>query len=131
MYKSHTGDNMFALCRKILDVLCSNWKEKIIGVTTDGASNMTGHHVGVATQIQRAANDGFFRIWCAAHQLDLVMQERFKSMFNECFVHVIQGITGHLRRQKNLIQKMKATCPCFIDTWWLSMGHLLNWLIAK
>ena len=83
-------------------------------------------HVRVATQIQRAANDGFFRIWCAAHQLDLVMQERFKSMFNECFVHVIQGITGHLRRQKNLIQKMKATCPHFIDTWWLSMGHLLN-----
>ena len=52
-------------------------------------------------------------------------------MFNETFIHVIQGITGHLRRQKNLIQRMKATCPRFIDSRWLSMGHLLNWLIDK
>ena len=51
MYESHTGDNMFALTGKILDVLCQNWKEKIIGVTTDGASNMTGCHVGLVTQI--------------------------------------------------------------------------------
>lgn len=131
MYASHTGDNMFALCSKILDVLCPNWKEKVIGVTTDGASNMTGRYVEIVTQIQRLANDGFYRIWCAAHQLDLVVQDRFKSMFNETFVHAIQGITGHLRRQKNLIQRMKATCPCFIDSRWLSMGRLLNWLIDK
>ena len=52
-------------------------------------------------------------------------------MFDETFVHVIQVITGYLRRQKNLIQKMKATCPRFIDTRWLSMGRLLNWLIDK
>ena len=73
MYESYTGDNMFALCSKILDVLCSNWKEKIIGVTTDGASNMTGRHVGIVTQIQRVDNDGFYRIWCTAHQFDLVV----------------------------------------------------------
>lgn len=73
MYESYTGDNMFLLCSKILDVLCSNWKEKIIGVTTDGASNMTGRHVGIVTQIQRVDNDGFYRIWCTAHQFDLVV----------------------------------------------------------
>ena len=131
MYESHTGDNMFALTGKILDVLCQNWKEKIIGVTTDGASNMTGCHVGLVTQIERVSNKGFFRIWCAAHQLDLIVQDRFKSMFNDSFVHVIQGITGHLRRQKNLIQRMKSTCPRFIDSRWLSMGRLLSWLIIK
>ena len=52
-------------------------------------------------------------------------------MFDETFVHAIQVITGCLRRQKNLIQRMKATCPCFFDSRWLSMGHLLNWLIDK
>ena len=49
MYESHTGDNMFDLTTKILDVLCPNWKDKVIGVTTDGASNMTGCHVGMVT----------------------------------------------------------------------------------
>jgi hypothetical protein len=30
-----------------------------------------------------------------------------------------------------LITSMKSTCPRFIDTQWLSMGRLLDWLIAK
>ena len=30
-----------------------------------------------------------------------------------------------------MIQRMKATCPPFIDSRWLSMGHLLHWLIDK
>ena len=131
MYESHSGDNMFSLTEQILNVLCPNWREKIIGVTTDGASNMTGCNVGVVTQIQKVSKRGFYRVWCAAHQLDIVVQKQFKSMFNEKFVHVIQGITGHLRRQKKLIQKMKATCPRFINSRWLSMGRLLNWLISK
>jgi hypothetical protein len=76
-----------------------NWSEKLIGITTDGVSNMTGCHAGLATHIERVANAGFFRVCCAAHQLDLVVQARFKSMCNEQFVHVIQGITGYLRQQ--------------------------------
>jgi hypothetical protein len=131
MYESHTGENMFDLGSKVVSTLCPNWTEKLIGITTDGASNMTGCHAWLATCIKRVANVGFFLIWCTAHQLDLVVKARFKSMFNEQFVHVIQGIAGYLRRQKNLITSMKSTCPCFIDTRWLSMGRLLDWLIAK
>ena len=52
MYELHTGDNMFDLTTKILDVLCPNWKDEVIGVTTNGTFNMTGCHVGMVTQIQ-------------------------------------------------------------------------------
>jgi hypothetical protein len=83
MYKSQTGENMFNLSSKILSTLCPNWTEKLIGITTDGASNMAGCHAGLATFIERVANAGLFCVWCAAHQLDLVVQARFKSMFNE------------------------------------------------
>jgi len=38
----HTGLNMFEHLSKVLDVLCPDWKHRLIGVTTDGASNMTG-----------------------------------------------------------------------------------------
>jgi hypothetical protein len=54
---------------------------------------MTGCHVGLATRIERVANAGFFRIWCAAHQLDLVVQARFKSMFKEGFVHTSSKVS--------------------------------------
>lgn len=122
MYESHTGDNMTALTCRLLDALCTDWKNKLIAVTTDGASNMTGCHVRMVSQLLRLAKPGFYRVWCAAHQLDLLVQNGLASMFDENFVHVIQGITGHLRRQKNLIAEMRATCPRFINTRWLSMG---------
>jgi hypothetical protein len=60
MYQSHTSNNMYSLTSKILDALCYNWKDKIIGVTSDGASNMTGRHIGLVTQIQHDAKDGFY-----------------------------------------------------------------------
>jgi hypothetical protein len=44
----------------------------------------------------------------------------FQSMFNEQFVHVIQDITGYLRRQKYLITSMKSTCPHFIEDYALA-----------
>lgn len=131
MYISHTGENMFQLTKRTLDVLCPGWESKIIGYTSDGASNMTGVHQGLGTRIQRVAEDGLFRIWCAAHQLDLVVQRVLNALYDEAFVQTIQQLTGHLRRQKNLIRNMKATCPRFIDSRWLSMGKLLNWLIVK
>ena len=63
---------------------------------------MTGCHVGMITQIQQVTKSGFYCIWCAAHQLDLIVQDRFKSIFDDTFVHVIQVITGFC------LQK----CPC-------------------
>ena len=35
MYELHTSDNIFYLTTKIPIVLCPNWKDKVIGVTTD------------------------------------------------------------------------------------------------
>ena len=131
MYESHTRDNMRALTFRLLDSLCTDWKNKLIAVTTDGASNMTGCLVGMVTQLQRFSKPVFYRVWCSAHQLYLIVQDGLASMFDEKFVHVIQGITGHLRRQKNLIAEMRATCPRFINTRWLSMGRLLNWIYDK
>ena len=128
MFESHTGLNMFNLLKKAMDALCVGWEKKIIGYTSDGASNMTGCVQGLGTRIEQEASEGFYCVWCAAHQLDLVVQDVLNSMYNEEFVSTIQLLTGHLRRQKNLIRDMKATCPRFISTRWLSMGRLLSWL---
>ena len=92
---------------------------------------MTGSVQGLGTRIGNEASTGFYCVWCAAHQLDLVVQDVLNSMYNKQFVNTIQLLTGHLRRQKNLIQEMKSTCPRFISTRWLSMGRLLNWLKTK
>jgi hypothetical protein len=56
--------------------LCGReWKGKLIGIVTDGARNMTGRHSSAVTRLASGAFPGFYRIWCGAHQLDLVIQE--------------------------------------------------------
>src|SRR5436190_19925056 len=51
MFESHTGENMFILVRRILDVLCLQWRAQLIGIGSDGASSMTEHLQGVVTRI--------------------------------------------------------------------------------
>jgi hypothetical protein len=60
----------------------------MIGIATDGENKMTGCNVGVATQFERQRKPGFFRIWCTAHQVDLVVKKQIKQMFNNIFVHM-------------------------------------------
>ena len=80
MYESHTGENTFLLITKFLDALCENWRKKLISVSTDGASNIHGRHKGAVTRLDQICLDRFYRMWCGAHQLDLVVQAIFKQM---------------------------------------------------
>ena len=122
---------MFLLIVKFFDALLSNWKGKLIGISSDGASNMTGAFPGVVTRLQQLALPGLYRIWCCAHQMDLVVQKAIAVLCNKNFVSSVMGITGYLRRQVNLISEMQSKCPRFVNTRWLSMEKFLSWLILN
>jgi hypothetical protein len=47
----HTGLATFEMFEKLFDAICPLWKDKLIGCSTDGAANMTGHLSGVVIQI--------------------------------------------------------------------------------
>ena len=51
--------------------------------------------------------DGFYRIWCALHQLDIVIQKCVLHYFSDDFYSNLTDLIGYLRRQQNLIQAMK------------------------
>ena len=51
MFDRHARDYMFELFQRLFNVLDPSWKNKVLGVTTDGARNMTGRHRGAVTQI--------------------------------------------------------------------------------
>jgi hypothetical protein len=131
MRERHTGIYMFNLISDFFNALSDNWTSKLIGISSDGTSNMTGRHAGVVTRLHQASLPGCYRVWCAAHQMDLVVQKIFIKLCNDSFVNTVVGITGHLRRQQNLITEMKCKCPRFIDTRWLSMQKLLIWLVRN
>jgi len=60
MFDRHTGEYMHELFEKLFDILDPRWKTKLVGITTDGAANMTGRHKGAVTKIQNSAlGEGF------------------------------------------------------------------------
>jgi hypothetical protein len=64
MRDRHTGENMINLVCTTLDNLAADWRKRIISVTTDGASSMTGHRQGsFASRLERVALPGFYRVW--------------------------------------------------------------------
>ncbi|MEL7520150.1 MAG: hypothetical protein AAGJ80_00800 [Cyanobacteria bacterium J06553_1] len=131
MRERHTGEYKFDLVVKLLDVIAPRWRQQLIGVSSDGASAMTGCARGVVSRLGRESTASIFRIWCGTHQLDLVMKKAFSNLCEDTFVQVLTSLTGHLRRQHNLIAEMKGMCPTFTETRWISMGKLLKWLKEK
>jgi hypothetical protein len=108
----HTGEHMFNLSSTAIDHLVPDWRSRIISVTTYGASSMAGQYRGVASRLGNVALPGFYQVWCALHQLDLVLQRLYNAWCN------VTSLTGHLRRQFNLIT-MGSKCPQFVNTCWM------------
>jgi hypothetical protein len=81
MYKSQTGETCLILVARSYPHFAQ------IGQKSSLASQPMEQHAGLGTSIEKVANAGFFRIWCAAHQLDLVVQARFNlCLMNRLFM---------------------------------------------
>jgi hypothetical protein len=103
-------------------------KISMLGVASDGARNMTGRAAGVVTRLQRSMHGQcpMLRIWCGAHQLDLVMEHIMTKVVNDRFFAVMLKFITHLSRQQKLIAEMGTTCPCIVNRW-LSSYKVTNW----
>ncbi len=93
----HTGLATFEMFEKLFDVVSPLWKDKLIGCSTDGAANMTGHLSGVVTQIQNVVKPNFMRVWCLLHQIDIIMQKVYKRVGCN-FYNTLTSIILFLRR---------------------------------
>jgi hypothetical protein len=128
MFDRHTGDIMSTMVNKFLTMLCLDWTIRLLGLTSDEARNMTGRVAGVVTRLDTTMHSdcSLIRIWCGAHQLDLVMEEIMNNVIKQQFFSVMIGFITHLTRQQNLIAKMQTTCPCVVNHW-LSTEKVINW----
>jgi hypothetical protein len=86
MRERHTGEHMFNLTSTALDHLVPHWRSRIISVTTDRASSMTGQNRGVASRLGNVALPGFYQVWCALHRLDLALQQLYNALCHDLFV---------------------------------------------
>ena len=131
MYICNTGATMFNMVSRVLDGIHPKWKEKLIGITTDGASNMTGCTQGVVTRLENEAFPGLYRIWCGAHQLDLIIKNSLKTLLSKNFVKVMQKLIHFIHETKDIVDDVGNTCPRHVPTRWLTMGKVTQWLVKN
>ena len=129
---AHTGQNMFDLVQGIMGSLAGDtWTRKLIAVTTDGAANMVGRYRGVVSLLEKACSHSIYRVWCGAHQLDLVVQECVAKGLSETFYSKLTALINYLRRQPRLISELRSQCPTVSQTRWLSLGKVCRWIVRN
>ncbi|CAM6011126.1 unnamed protein product [Sphagnum balticum] len=65
---------------KFLDALYGKWRTKLIGMSFDSKNTMTGRHTDLVTRIIACAENPVFRIWCALHQIDMVVKSTAEEL---------------------------------------------------
>jgi hypothetical protein len=113
-------DPLFALIPtgKAQDVICPQWRDMILSLTTDGERKMTTGHVnGVATHFSNDAKPSFFRIWCGS----IFFCKHFSSIL------LMRNSISFLRRQQSLIKEMKTRAKKVANTCWESMSKVTAW----
>ena len=127
MHDRHTCQVMYGMLCNFLCVLCPKWQVSMLAVASDGARNMTGQAAGVVTRLQNYMHNNcpLFRIWCRAHQLDLVMEHIMTEVVGYSFFNVMLQFISHLSCQQKLIADMGTTCPCVVNRW-LSIYKVTN-----
>jgi len=127
MFDRHTAEIIYNMLVKFLDALYPPWRAKLIGMSSDGENTMTGRHRGLVTRMVAAAENPVLRIWCAPHQIDLVVKQAAESVADGAWIKFTWSFSISLRKQANLITRMNAKCPKQTNRW-THLGRLLTFL---
>ena len=88
---------------------------------------MTGRISGVVTWFQNVVNTDFIRIWCGAHQLEIVIQSVYSKLNNEAFYTQLKALISYIWRQQNFDSVIQLKAPKVVDTRWESMFNVSDW----
>jgi hypothetical protein len=120
---------MFILTAEVMDGLGSQWRAKLIGITSDGAANMAGRFSGWQKLLQNACQSPFDRVHCGPHCINLIngraiaaLRDTSSGWFEK--LHVAVKL---LRKQANLIETMGSQSPYHVEVRWSSLSLVLQW----
>lgn len=128
LIESHAGTVMFEVVHDLLHgVLCTIWSKRLPPVVTDRAVNKTGRQLGVTRWLEQNKPPWFFRIWCAAHQLDLAIQHVRWNVSKQSFWNPLVPLICYYRRQGSFRAEVGTTCPALSTTRWMSLANCNLW----
>lgn len=122
-------DSIYKSLSCVLGVLCTNWRDKLIGLSIDGSELAHNALLGIVDRIRADTPTNLIRTWSGAHQLDLVMKSVYSSALDESFHDTLSKFISYLRKQDTLISELKSLCPKVASsTSWLSVERALRWI---
>jgi len=120
MYCARPGRNGLLACQQMVHPI---WLDAIWDLQQDDAGN----------------DCAFNRVWCLAHQLDLIIKASLRPSADATafqFMTTLTTAIGWLRWQDTLIQRMGSKCPYYINVRWTSVSkvripdllyHITHW----
>ena len=127
LYQNKTALYLTKRLTTLLTSLSSDWKKKLLSITSDGEPTMRGPRGGVQKRLEDKATFPLIKIWCAIHQLDLKVQQVYKGLeLDDNFIAVMNSIIKAMRISHP--RHFNGLCPRFVSTRWLSMRRVSSWI---
>jgi hypothetical protein len=70
---------MYSIVDKVLLALDPLYRTRVVWVSTDGASSMTGALRGFVSYVRNAGLGSLYQVWCLAHRMGLAVNSAVKS----------------------------------------------------
>jgi hypothetical protein len=96
LFDRHTAEILYNLLCKFLDALYPDWRIKLLNVSLDGENTMTGCHASLVTRITRCAEFNVLRVWCAPHQIDIIVKSSAEGINGGTYVKDVYSFSVHL-----------------------------------
>ena len=74
------------------------------------------------TVLEKEATNKVLQVWCAPHQMDIVVKKVMKAIMNGLFIKTAHAFSVHLCAQQNLIVAMNEKCVRKIQLGVWSLG---------
>jgi hypothetical protein len=116
-YDRHSAVNIYKMICKLLDQFCNSWRHKLLSVNTDGENTMIRWKGGFVTLMDKESANEVLRVWCPAHQMDLVIQDATIMINDGTFTKTTHSFTVHLHQQANLQLVMGSKFPKDTNRW--------------
>ncbi|EEY61468.1 uncharacterized protein PITG_01774 [Phytophthora infestans T30-4] len=130
---------MYSTLERVMNVVLPNWRQRLIGVATDGDAQMPARVLDIIARLQQeAATPVVYRSSSVCHQLDCIVTNFFSSLQGGCFLLVLKELSAYIRRQPELLARMTPApaCPrtthCSVSSKekWVALGKETNWIAA-
>ncbi|KAL4108502.1 hypothetical protein PRIC1_000217 [Phytophthora ramorum] len=129
---------MFNTLERVLNVVLPNWRQRLIGVATDGDAQMPARVLDIVARLQQEAGSlVVYRSSSGCHQLDCIVSNFYSSLQGGCFLLVLKEFSAYIRRQPDLLARMDTPPPLSVNCTsisskerWIGLGRETNWIAA-